>query len=357
MRSRGIRAGRLREPAVVGHVKGLALGRRRGPRIVVSGSQAVIVALSHQTGDVLAWRSADGEAWSGPATVNDVPKTAVEGLHALASNGNGGVYCVWLDLRNKKMEIAGAASTDSGATWGTNRLIYHSPSGSVCECCHPSAVFDSSGRLLVMWRNSLAGNRDMYLASSADMGETFSTAVKLGTGTWPLNACPMDGGALAPAANGSATTVWRRDREVFRSISGQPEEQSLGIGEQPWAAATGEGAYLTWVSRRGGDLWLLRRRTARPSSLPPTHRTRRLPHRRRAWGPSWPCGNRATGRTSPSGPRCWVQPRASAAHGKRIPRLAPSLAAARSAVADRTGGRCGAACVWPQARSAWSRSI
>jgi hypothetical protein len=256
------------KPVVVAQLKGLALGKRRGPRIAARGSQVVITALSHQSGDVLSWRSLDeGKTWSGPATVNDAPKSAVEGLHAMAANRDGGLYCVWLDLRNKKTEIAGAASTDGGATWNKNQLVYHSPSGSVCECCHPSAAFDPAGRLFVMWRNSLEGNRDMYLTTSSDMGQTFSTAAKLGTGSWRLNACPMDGGWLAPSFDGGATTIWRRDREVFRTVAGRSDEQSLGSGEQPWAAAASGGAYLTWVSRRGGELWLLRPADRTPIKL------------------------------------------------------------------------------------------
>ncbi|KAJ3054740.1 hypothetical protein HK102_011471, partial [Quaeritorhiza haematococci] len=56
-----------------------------------------------------------------------------------------------------------------------------------------------------MWRNSLKGARDLFLADSSDGGRTFSPAEKLGRGTWPLNACPMDGGAVAvgPAGPGA----------------------------------------------------------------------------------------------------------------------------------------------------------
>lgn len=255
------------KPVEVASVKGLALGKRRGPRIAATAECAVITAISHPAGDLMSWRSTDGgRSWSGPVTINDQPTVAREGLHALACGPRGELYCTWLDLRNKKMEIAGASSADGGVTWSTNQLIYHSPSGAVCECCHPSATFDSSGRLFVMWRNSLDGNRDMYLTTSTDLGKTFSTATKLGTGNWKLNACPMDGGALV-AINGSATTIWRRDRQVFTAASIQKDEQNLGTGEQPWAAATSEGPYLVWVTRRGGDLWLQRSSEAKPIKL------------------------------------------------------------------------------------------
>lgn len=252
----------------IAHVPKLALGKRRGPRIAATGEFAVITAISHATGDLLSWRSTDGgRTWSGPVTISDQPGVAREGLHAMACGPRGELYCVWLDLRDgKQMAIAGASSSDGGQTWGANQSIYHSPSGAVCPCCHPSAVFDASGRLFVMWRNSLDGNRDMYLSTSTDAGQTFSTAAKLGTGAWKLDACPMDGGSLA-AINGSATTIWRRDRQVFTAVSQDNGEQKLGSGEQPWATAASDGAYLVWLTRRGGDLWLKRPHEAKPIKL------------------------------------------------------------------------------------------
>ena len=128
----------------------------------------------------------------------------------MAEGPGGEVYCVWLDCRDQQRgsRIFGAASTDGGKTWTKNRQVYSSPSGSVCECCHPSVAYDSSGKLHVMWRNSLQGARDMYMTSSTDGGATFSAGVKLGSGTWPLDACPMDGGYLAVSSNGVVFTAY-----------------------------------------------------------------------------------------------------------------------------------------------------
>jgi hypothetical protein len=239
----------------------LSLGMRRGPRVAAPGDAIVVTAVlgergGGKDGDVLAWRSDDaGMTWSGPTKVNDVPGSAREGLHALASGPQGQSFCAWLDLRNGKTEVFGAGSDDGGATWSKNALVYHSPSGSVCECCHPSVAYDGDGGLYVMWRNSLDGNRDMYLATSKDNGQTFAKARKLGTGAWPLDACPMDGGAVAVGGKGKVTSIWRRATEVYTLGTGR-KEQPLGRGEQPWCAADATGAYLVWLSRRPGDLWL-----------------------------------------------------------------------------------------------------
>jgi hypothetical protein len=244
-------------PVKVGQLKDLALGKRRGPRIAAGKSGVVISAISHSEGTVVSWRSSDqGESWEGPTNVNDAPLSAQEGLHAMAISPNGDVYCVWLDIRNKSMQIYGARSTDGGTTWSKNRQVYRSPDKSVCECCHPSVTFDRAGNLHVMWRNSVRGYRDMYHTVSTDNGESFAEATKLGGGSWKLDACPMDGGYLAAIDQHTVTTVWRRDSQIFRTDSNQKLEQLLGTGEQPWAVASGQGVYVVWLGKRQGELWL-----------------------------------------------------------------------------------------------------
>lgn len=267
------------KPVKVGEAGALALGMRRGPRVAATDKAVVVTAIGGRLGrgrdeDLLTWRSTDGgKSWSGPVTINSVPSSAREGLHHTTAAPDGTVFGVWLDLRAKKMEVYGAASKDGGATWQGETLIYRSPDGSVCECCQPQAAYDSRGRLYVMWRNQLSGARDMYLAQSDDNGRTFSKAAKLGDGTWPLKACPMDGGGLA-AGNGKVLTVWMRKKEVFRCSPEErefrdsaPTEVSLGKGEQPWAAAGPDGTYLVWIGSRPGSVFALTPGSRQPIKL------------------------------------------------------------------------------------------
>ena len=252
---------RFAPPVRVGSAGKLALGMRRGPRVAVAGRSVVVSTIcgrqgGGRDGDVVAWRSADGgKSWQGPVTVSGVPGAAREGLHAMEPGPGGEVACAWLDLREKGTTLFCAVSKDGGKTWGQNRVVYRSPDGTICECCHPSLAFDGRGRLYAMWRNWLGGARDMYLARSEDGGRTFGGAQKLGEGTWPLNACPMDGGMLAAGAGGAAvTTVWRRRREMFACAPGG-RERGLGPGEQGWVAADASGtAHAVWIVGRPGRL-------------------------------------------------------------------------------------------------------
>jgi hypothetical protein len=240
-------------------VGALALGMRRGPRIAATDGSVVVTAIGGREGrgrdgDVLAWRSADaGATWTGPAQVNTVEGSAREGLHGMAAGPDGSVFCTWLDLRNKRTEIYGSLSKDGGVTWEPDALVYRSPEKSVCECCHPSAAFGPDGTLHVMWRNHLKGARDLYLSSSSDGGKTFRPAEKLGRGTWPLNACPMDGGAVAAGPDGRVETVWMRAGSMYASRPGE-EERELGRGVQGWAAFGPDGPYSVWLEKRPGKL-------------------------------------------------------------------------------------------------------
>lgn len=259
-------------PTEVAEIGSLALGMRRGPRIAVSGESIVIAAIGHSgaegDGNLYSWRSRDqGASWQGPLRVNDVDASAREGLHGMAGGPNGDLYCTWLDLRGNGTQVFGSRSADGGATWSANVLIYQSPDGTVCECCHPSVAMDETGGVYVMWRNSLDGNRDMYLATSRDHGETFEPATKLGEGSWPLNACPMDGGAIASSAGGKISTVWRRDHEIFLTDGGLFKENRIGVGTQPSAAADQHGFYAVWLSNGIGRLYFARSAKDQPVKL------------------------------------------------------------------------------------------
>ena len=243
-------------------VNAMSLGMRRGPRVAAANGRVCVTAIGGRQGkgrdgDVLVFHSSDGITWQGPIMVNDSADSAREGLHAMAAGPDGKLCCVWLDLRNRRSEVMASMSSDGGRTWAKNVLVYQSPDGNVCECCHPSVAFDGKGTVFVQWRNSLGGKRDMYFAASSDGGKSFGKAVKLGRGQWTLKACPMDGGAIAATAPGKVATAWRRENEVFLVSEASVEERRLGTGEQPWIAATADGPYVVWLKKRGDVAWLL----------------------------------------------------------------------------------------------------
>jgi hypothetical protein len=248
----------------------IALGMRRGPRITASSDSVCITFIGGnegkgRDGDVLSIRSVDkGNSWSQPVAINDIHGSGREGLHGMASGPGEMLCCVWLDLRSQQTEVMAATSTDGGSTWGKNNLVYRSPTGSVCECCHPSVCFDSEGSIYVLWRNALRGDRDMYYAKSIDGGAHFGQANKLSLEKWRLDACPMDGGSIAVSNDGEVTTTWRRRDTVFLTTNDRLEEVQLGVGEQPWVACTRDGPYVIWLEKRGGAVRLLKPNSTEP---------------------------------------------------------------------------------------------
>ncbi len=255
--------GTFGSPVAAVEVPNLSLGMRRGPRIAATDNSIVITAIGGpqgkgKDGDLQAYRSEDqGNTWIGPIRVNDIEASAREGLHAMTVSDKGVYWCVWLDLRSSNTELYASSSVDDGRTWSENQLVYRSPDGSVCECCHPS-IASSGDAIHVLFRNSLAGNRDMYLVSSNDKGKTFGRAQRQGIQNWQLSACPMDGGMLAIDKNQQLSTVWRRDRSILSIGAEANSETFLGVGDQPWIANSDDGFYSVWTSKRDGELLLMK---------------------------------------------------------------------------------------------------
>ncbi len=238
-------------PVLVASPKVLQLNRHRGPRVAIAGNALVVNAVAD--GDLMSWRSLDGgKTWSKGVRVDSAATAAREGLHTLASDGNGNLFAAWLDLRKAGTELYGAWSRDAGATWQKDALLYASPDGAICSCCAPAAVFDEHGGLDLMFRNALDGSRDPWVMHSHDR-ETFGKPAKLGSGTWKINACPMDGGGIA--RDGVKTiTAWRREEDIYVDEPGKPELK-LGAGKDVAIAAAKDRVYALWITGGALEAW------------------------------------------------------------------------------------------------------
>jgi hypothetical protein len=254
------------KPVRVAEAPVVPLTRHRGPRVAISGNTIIVTAVvgeneakgehSHglpSDGDLMAWRSSDqGRTWSKPGRINDVPAAPREGLHTLAADNHGNLFAAWLDVREQGTRLYGAWSSDSGTTWSKNVKVYESPAGTICQCCHPTAVFAENGSVQVMWRNVLEGSRDFYVIT-LDAGHHFGSPQKLGKGTWKIDACPMDGGGMAKD-HGKTITVWRRENEIFLDELGSPETK-IGVGKDVTLAVARDGPYAAWIKDSELIVW------------------------------------------------------------------------------------------------------
>jgi hypothetical protein len=180
-------------PAVAIDAKGRAKGgMQRGPRIAVDAKKTIYVTAplcfdeaefskKYPTSDLYLAVSTDGgKTFSKPVQVNDVPKKAPESLHWLAAAPNGDVFVAWLDLRQREkgQDLAWVKITEQGKKIGKNQIL----PGPICECCAPGLTVDSKGNPLLIYRESKAGNRAIFLATSANGGASFAKVGRINQG-------------------------------------------------------------------------------------------------------------------------------------------------------------------------------
>jgi len=230
-------------PSLVAVLPGLFASAMRGPQIATTGKGIVITACT-KTGNIFSYHKSFSGHWSTAQKVNDIAESAKEALMGLGADGEN-VFAVWLGVKSPRgQNVYGTRSDDGGISWKKNRLVYSSPDSTVCECCKPSVAVKGNN-VYVMFRNWLNGYRDLYFTQSVDAGVSFTRAQKLGTGSWKLNGCPMDGGGLAIDDKGVVQTVWRREAKIYATTPGVPEKE---IGE-------GRGCTIEIVNGRQVYAW------------------------------------------------------------------------------------------------------
>jgi hypothetical protein len=211
------------KPVLVATVPSMHLGMSRGPQIASSANYSMITAIDKQ-GDIHCYRlNHSGGKWIALGLVNDLKGSAPEGLMGISADNKDNFYAVWQDNRaDKHNKIYFSTITGKATKWSTNRLAYKSPDGTVCECCKPNIAVKGN-EVAIMFRNWLLGSRDLYVLQSADKGKTFGEAKKLGTETWKLNGCPMDGGGIMIDPANQIHTTWQRKGTIYYAGPGKAE--------------------------------------------------------------------------------------------------------------------------------------
>lgn len=164
-----------------------------------------------------------GRSFESPVKVNDDQKPGVHGMHSLAVSKDGRVHVAWLDERNvapppaegtaggkqghkeSNREVFHASSADGGRTFSPNRRV----ASEVCPCCKTSLAAAPDGRVYVSWRQVLPGDfRHIAVASTADGGQSFTEPVLVSDDRWMIAGCPVSGAAFAVGAEGALRVLW-----------------------------------------------------------------------------------------------------------------------------------------------------
>jgi hypothetical protein len=122
------------------------------------------------------------------------------GFTALAAGRDGRAACAWLENRHRFQQPFASLVEPASAAPAAEALVYAGPDGKgVCPCCDLAAARTADG-LLVAFRNSEDGYRDIWVARSAG-GAKFAPPVAVTPPRWRFSGCPHDGPALAVAGD------------------------------------------------------------------------------------------------------------------------------------------------------------
>ncbi|HTN75262.1 MAG TPA: hypothetical protein VL096_08450, partial [Pirellulaceae bacterium] len=178
---------------------------------------------------------------------------------ALAADAQGNLLASWLDHRAGIQQPFASVRLAGEAAFQPEQQIYASPEGNgVCPCCPTAALITPNGRLIVAFRNQLAGHRDIFIAERqlTDSG-AFSEPVRvLGEPTWKFDGCPHDGPSLA--TDGSSLFVGWMDAHTgtprvyvaSRPLSGGP----FSAAENFNTLSTGAQGCVKLAASSAGDL-------------------------------------------------------------------------------------------------------
>jgi hypothetical protein len=161
--------------------------------------------------DIKARISKDGgETWGTPFLINTDGGPGEHGFVSYARTLNG-LMVAWLDGREMKPEShegshGEGAMTLRAAEFGSdgNRVNEARLDDRVCECCQTSAAATSRGPLVAFRDRSQQETRDISLVRATGPATSPDDLSRDG---WTINACPVNGPALA-ARGDAVAAVW-----------------------------------------------------------------------------------------------------------------------------------------------------
>ncbi|WP_169974657.1 exo-alpha-sialidase [Tautonia rosea] len=143
----------------------------------------------------LAARSDDGgRTFSTPfaLTSAEAPRP---GFTALDVTDEGLILSSWIDNRNGVQQPFVRSTSLSGEALGPDRLVFAGPDQrGICPCCDTVVLgTQKSGGMLVAFRNSDGGHRDIWISHATANGEFDPPQPVAPDRAWTFQGCPHDG--------------------------------------------------------------------------------------------------------------------------------------------------------------------
>ena len=138
----------------------------------------------------------------------------LDGGGSVAADPEGNVYVAWHGNPNSDGEenrrVYVVHSSDDGQTFSTEAPADVQRNGA-CGCCGMRAFVDDGGKLYLIYRSARQDvNRDMYLLTSADRGNSFKGIL---LDKWMAPKCPMSNEAFANAPD-AVLAAWETNGQV-----------------------------------------------------------------------------------------------------------------------------------------------
>lgn len=230
-------------------------GASEDPAIAVGKDGSVVVVWTDTSSgdgkpDIYAARSADkGKTWTAPVDVSNTPGVSSAPDVKIAPNGD--TYVIWLDTSSgtDSPDVYFASSADGGKTFSKPADVSNTPGKSLT----PAIALAQSGAIHVTWCDTSSGDAspDVYYSGSTDGGKTWSKAIDVSNS--PGVSADSD---IAVDAKGRIYITWSDTTEgdkspdimVATSSDGGKTfgkavnvSKTPGTSSDPGIAATGDG--------------------------------------------------------------------------------------------------------------------
>jgi hypothetical protein len=195
----------------------------------------------------------------------------LDGGACIAADSQGRVFVAWHAGEGRGEEerrVWMTQSSDDGETFSQERVIDSDQVGA-CGCCGMRGTVGPEGDVRFLYRAARDGmHRDMYLLTSTDGGESFSSRKM---DEWELETCPMSSEAFAHTAD-ETWAAWETAEQVFvtnlstgsaERVANRPAPGTAARRKHPSLAVNDEGQLLfVWTegtgwNRGGGLAWQL----------------------------------------------------------------------------------------------------
>ena len=153
---------------------------QRTPSITIDGSGNLYVVWADDrngsTNTDIYFAKRTGTQWSANIKVSDDTTSKIQNAPRISVNSSGVAIADWVDARTSPVSIYSARLAAGSTTWSTN---YKVTSNTTAAKAAPDVAVASDGSAWATWQDNQTGGGDIYVASLAAGGTSWSTNTKV----------------------------------------------------------------------------------------------------------------------------------------------------------------------------------